>query len=81
MGYAVARAARDAGAEVTLVSGPPRCAPRGVHRIDVSSALEMHDAVMARVAEADIFVGAPHGGRAVRAGSPKRGGPRHRQRP
>jgi len=58
MGYAVARAARDAGASVTLVSGPTAlAAPRGLERIDVSSALQMHDAVMARVAKADVFIG------------------------
>ncbi len=58
MGYAVARAARDAGAAVTLVSGPTALAPpRGMERIDVSSAQEMYDAVMARVAQADVFVG------------------------
>jgi len=58
MGYAVARAARDAGAVVALVSGPTSlAAPRGLERIDVSSALQMHDAVMARVAKADVFIG------------------------
>lgn len=58
MGYAVARAARDAGAAVTLVSGPVAlAAPRGLERIDVSSAQEMYDAVMARVAKADVFIG------------------------
>ena len=58
MGYAVARAARDAGAAVTLVSGPTALAPpRGMERIDVSSAQEMYDAVMARVAQADVFIG------------------------
>jgi phosphopantothenoylcysteine decarboxylase / phosphopantothenate---cysteine ligase len=58
MGYAVARAARDAGATVTLVSGPTALtAPRGLERIDVSSAQEMYDAVMARVATADVFIG------------------------
>ena len=58
MGYAVARAARDAGAAVTLVSGPTAlAAPRGMERIDVSSAQEMYDAVMARVARADVFIG------------------------
>jgi phosphopantothenoylcysteine decarboxylase / phosphopantothenate---cysteine ligase len=58
MGYAVARAARDAGATVTLVSGPTAlAAPRGLERIDVSSAQEMYDAVMARVAKADVFIG------------------------
>ena len=58
MGYAVARAARDAGAAVTLVSGPTAlAAPRGLERIDVSSAQEMYDAVMGRVAKADVFIG------------------------
>jgi phosphopantothenoylcysteine decarboxylase/phosphopantothenate--cysteine ligase len=57
MGYAVARAARQAGAEVTLVSGPVGFpAPQGVDRIDVISALDMHAAVMARAAGADIFI-------------------------
>ena len=58
MGYAVARAARDAGALVTLVSGPTALEPpRGVERIDVTSALQMQDAVMARAAKADVFIG------------------------
>lgn len=58
MGYAVARAARDAGASVTLVSGPTAlAAPRGMERIGVSTAQEMYDAVMARVAKADVFIG------------------------
>jgi phosphopantothenoylcysteine decarboxylase/phosphopantothenate--cysteine ligase len=57
MGYAVARAARDAGAAVTLVSGPTAlAAPRGLERVDVISALQMYDAVMARVAKADVFI-------------------------
>ncbi|MFN4340557.1 MAG: bifunctional phosphopantothenoylcysteine decarboxylase/phosphopantothenate--cysteine ligase CoaBC [Azonexus sp.] len=58
MGYAVARAAQQAGAEVTLVSGPVGlAAPQGVERIKVRSALDMHAAVMARAAKADIFIG------------------------
>lgn len=58
MGYAVARAARQAGAAVTLVSGPVGfAAPQGVDRINVRSALEMHAAVMARAATSDIFIG------------------------
>lgn len=58
MGYAVARAARQAGAKVTLVSGPVSfAAPQGVDRIPVRSALEMHDAVMVRAAGSDIFIG------------------------
>jgi phosphopantothenoylcysteine decarboxylase/phosphopantothenate--cysteine ligase len=57
MGYAVARAARQAGATVTLVSGPVAFGtPQGVDRIDVKSALEMHAAVMTRAADADIFI-------------------------
>jgi phosphopantothenoylcysteine decarboxylase/phosphopantothenate--cysteine ligase len=57
MGYAVARAARQAGAAVTLVSGPVGFGPpQGVDRIDVRSALDMHAAVMARAAQADIFI-------------------------
>ena len=58
MGYALARAARHAGAEVTLVSGPVNfAAPQGVDRINVRSALEMHAAVMAQAGTADIFIG------------------------
>jgi len=57
MGYAVARAARQAGADVTLVSGPVGfAAPQGVERINIKSALDMHAAVMARAAGADVFV-------------------------
>jgi phosphopantothenoylcysteine decarboxylase/phosphopantothenate--cysteine ligase len=58
MGYAVARAAREAGADVTLVSGPTALeTPHGVRRIDVKSAQQMLDAVMARVEGQHIFVG------------------------
>ena len=58
MGYAIARAAREAGADVTLVSGPTALAtPHGVRRIDVQSAQQMHDAVMAAVAGQHIFIG------------------------
>lgn len=57
MGYAVARAAREAGAEVTLVSGPVALpAPTGVARVSVRTALEMFDAVKAAVGGCDIFV-------------------------
>ena len=57
MGYAVARAAREAGAEVKLVSGPVAlAAPAGVQRIDVRSALEMFDAVKQNLASCDVFV-------------------------
>jgi phosphopantothenoylcysteine decarboxylase/phosphopantothenate--cysteine ligase len=58
MGYAVARAARDAGAAVTLISGATAlAAPRGLQRVDVATAQEMYDAVMARVAKTDVFIG------------------------
>ncbi len=57
MGFAVARAARDAGAEVTLVAGPVHLAtPRGVKRIDVQTAQQMHDAVLPLAARNEIFV-------------------------
>jgi phosphopantothenoylcysteine decarboxylase/phosphopantothenate--cysteine ligase len=57
MGYAVARAAREAGAEVTLVSGPVALAtPQGVARIDVRTASEMFEQVKKAVKGADIFV-------------------------
>jgi phosphopantothenoylcysteine decarboxylase / phosphopantothenate---cysteine ligase len=57
MGYAVARAAREAGAEVTLVSGPVAlAAPAGVSRVSVRTAQEMFDEVKKAVAGCDIFV-------------------------
>lgn len=57
MGYALARAAREAGADVTLVSGPTALnAPYGVHRINVQTAEQMHDVVMSRVSTQDIFI-------------------------
>jgi phosphopantothenoylcysteine decarboxylase/phosphopantothenate--cysteine ligase len=57
MGYAIARAAREAGAEVLLVSGPTGLAtPYGVRRIDVLTAQQMHDAVMAQVPGQDVFI-------------------------
>ena len=57
MGYAVARAAREAGARVVLVSGPTALpAPHGVQRVDVTSAQEMFDAVMAQVGAAQVFI-------------------------
>src|SRR5690606_2205811 len=57
MGYAVARAARQAGAEVILISGPTALpVPYGVARIDVQTARQMHDAVMAQVAGQDVFI-------------------------
>ena len=57
MGYAVARAAREAGAQVTLVSGPTAlAAPAGVARIDVQTAQQMFEAVKKAVASADVFI-------------------------
>jgi phosphopantothenoylcysteine decarboxylase/phosphopantothenate--cysteine ligase len=57
MGYAIARAAREAGADVTLVSGPTALgAPHGVRRIDVLSARDMLDAVMDHVEGQHVFV-------------------------
>jgi phosphopantothenoylcysteine decarboxylase / phosphopantothenate---cysteine ligase len=57
MGFAIARAAREAGAEVTLVCGPvSQDTPRGVERVDVTSALQMHTEVMKRAAAQDVFV-------------------------
>ncbi|MTV40292.1 bifunctional phosphopantothenoylcysteine decarboxylase/phosphopantothenate--cysteine ligase CoaBC [Duganella radicis] len=57
MGYAVARAAREAGAEVVLVSGPVTLpVPFGVQRISVQSAQQMYDAVMADVDHQHIFI-------------------------
>jgi len=57
MGYAVAQAAVEAGAEVTLVSGATALdAPSGVQRVDVLTAGEMHKAVMARAKQADVFI-------------------------
>jgi phosphopantothenoylcysteine decarboxylase/phosphopantothenate--cysteine ligase len=57
MGYAIARAAREAGAEVQLISGPTALpTPHGVRRLDVQSARQMHDAVMAAIPGQHIFV-------------------------
>jgi phosphopantothenoylcysteine decarboxylase / phosphopantothenate---cysteine ligase len=57
MGYAIARAAREAGADVCLVSGPTALdTPYGVHRINVQTAQQMHDVVMSHVSGQDVFV-------------------------
>ena len=57
MGFALARAAAEAGAEVTLVAGPVHLStPRGVHRIDVRTALQMFDAVVPEAPKYDVFV-------------------------
>lgn len=57
MGYALARAARAAGADVTLVSGPTALpAPQGVRMVAVTTAQQMHDAVMAQVPGQQVFI-------------------------
>jgi phosphopantothenoylcysteine decarboxylase / phosphopantothenate---cysteine ligase len=57
MGFAIAAAARDAGAEVIVVAGPCTCAtPPGVRRIEVESAADMLNAVMKNLDGVDIFV-------------------------
>lgn len=57
MGYAVARAAREAGARVTLVSGPVSlAAPEGVERVGVRTAAQMFDAVKAGIKGCDVFI-------------------------
>jgi len=59
MGFAVAEAAREAGAHVTLVSGPVQLqTPAGITRINVESAREMYAAVHRHIAEADVFIAA-----------------------
>jgi phosphopantothenoylcysteine decarboxylase / phosphopantothenate---cysteine ligase len=57
MGFAIARASREAGAEVTLVAGPVVLpTPRGVSRIDVKSALDMLQAVIEPARTATVFI-------------------------
>jgi phosphopantothenoylcysteine decarboxylase/phosphopantothenate--cysteine ligase len=57
MGFALARAAADAGASVTLIAGPTILAtPAGVRRVDVESAAQMAAAVMHAIDACDIFV-------------------------
>ncbi|QFI39411.1 bifunctional phosphopantothenoylcysteine decarboxylase/phosphopantothenate--cysteine ligase CoaBC [Moritella marina ATCC 15381] len=57
MGYALAQAARLLGANVTVVSGPVAlAAPTSCHLVKVTSALDMHDAVMADIHQQDIFI-------------------------
>lgn len=58
MGYALARACLEAGASVTLVSGPTSLpTPDGATRVDVASAAQMLDAVERNVANCDIYIG------------------------
>lgn len=57
MGFSLANAAAQLGAKVTLVSGPVSLnTPAGVERINVASAQEMHDAVMAHAPSNDAFI-------------------------
>ena len=57
MGFAIARAARESGADVTLVAGPTALpTPYGVHRVNVQTAQQMHDVVMTQIGGKDIFV-------------------------
>lgn len=57
MGYALAKAAKAAGAHVTLVSGPVHLnTPRGVRRLDVQTAKDMHDLVIREAEQADVFI-------------------------
>jgi phosphopantothenoylcysteine decarboxylase/phosphopantothenate--cysteine ligase len=58
MGFALAQAAAEAGATVTLVAGPTALpTPANVARVDVQSAADMAAAVTARVAQCDVFIG------------------------
>lgn len=57
MGYAVAAAARNRGADVVLISGPTALkAPSGVDTVHVTTAAEMHEAVIARAAASDVVI-------------------------
>jgi len=58
MGFEIAQAAQHAGAEVILVAGPVNldCSP-SINRINVTSAVEMHQQVMEQIKEQDIFIG------------------------
>lgn len=57
MGYALARAARAAGARVTLISGPTALpVPAGVMTIPVTTARDMHAAVMAQISDQHVFI-------------------------
>ena len=59
MGFAIAEAAAQKGAAVTLIAGPVALAtPAGVTRVDVRSAREMRDAVLAQATRTDVFVAA-----------------------
>ena len=59
MGFAIARAAHHAGAQVSLVAGPVSLpTPRGVKRVDVRSALQMSEAVQRSAPHANVFIAA-----------------------
>jgi phosphopantothenoylcysteine decarboxylase / phosphopantothenate---cysteine ligase len=59
MGYAIAAAAREAGARVTLVSGPVSLStPVGVDRVNVETAAQMYQAVHASIRDCDVYIGA-----------------------
>jgi phosphopantothenoylcysteine decarboxylase/phosphopantothenate--cysteine ligase len=59
MGFALAAAAVEAGAEVTLVAGPVNLpTPPGIRRVDVETAAEMFQAVIDRIADVDVYIGA-----------------------
>ena len=58
MGFSLARACAEAGAEVTVIAGPVSLAtPRGVRRVDVQSALQMREAVMQALPGQHVFIG------------------------
>ncbi|MEX9603125.1 MULTISPECIES: bifunctional phosphopantothenoylcysteine decarboxylase/phosphopantothenate--cysteine ligase CoaBC [unclassified Providencia] len=58
MGFAIAKAASQRGADVTLIAGPVNIeTPEGVKRIDVTSGLEMYEQVHQTIAEQNIFIG------------------------
>ena len=59
MGFAVARAAADAGAQVTLIAGPVNLpTPPSVERVDVESTQQMCDAALERIGDMDVYIGA-----------------------
>ena len=57
MGYSLAQAGLEAGAKVTLISGPVNIeAPEGVHLVEIKTAEEMYDAVMHHIRNSDVFI-------------------------
>lgn len=58
MGFAIAKAASQRGAEVTLIAGPVNIeTPEGVNRVDVISGLEMYEQVHKTISTQNIFIG------------------------